>query len=111
MIGLYDALKGHKKTVKELTKRLYDFVVKMDFKSKVEKFEEEAKLSGKAELASEYEQVYRLLIEFFDKLVDLNGDEKLSLSDYIRLVESGFEELKCGVIPSRVDQVVVGDLQ
>ncbi len=111
LIGLYDALKGHKKTVKELTKRLYDFAVKMDFKAKVEKFEEEAKLSGKAELASEYEQVYRLLIEFFDKLVDLNGDEKLSLSDYIRLVESGFEELKCGVIPSRVDQVVVGDLQ
>ncbi len=111
LVALRDALKGRAKSVEIMTSALYQLTEMLDMQSKLENFAAKCEEEGKSDLASEYEQVYKLIMEFFDKLVDLNGDEKMSVSEYIRLVESGFDELKCGVIPPAVDSVVVGDLQ
>lgn len=73
--------------------------------------EEKFKAAGELALAKEYAQVYRIVIELFDKFVELLGEEEVSLNEYGKLLDAGLEEARVGVIPPGMDQVVVGDME
>lgn len=62
-------------------------------------------------LAKEYSQVYRIVMELFDKFVELLGGRRDSLKEYNELLDAGLEEAKVGVIPPSLDQVVIGDME
>ena len=104
-------LKQRRKTVKDITMALYEFMVKEELQLKLKQQEEAFQAEGELALAKEYSQIYRILIELFDKFVELLGDEKVSLSEYCKLLDAGLSEARVGVIPPSVDQVVVGDVQ
>ena len=109
--GLVFVLKQRKKTVKDITLALYDFMVKEELQLKL-KYQEEAFLAeGELALAKEYAQVYRILMDLLDKFAELLGEEQVSLSEYCKLLEAGLSEARVGVIPPSVDQLVVGDVQ
>ena len=61
--------------------------------------------------AREYEEIYGLVIELFDRLYDLLGDETVSKKEYLEILNAGFMELKVGMIPAGADRVVAGDLK
>ena len=65
------------------------------------------KASGNMDLAKEYSQVYRILMDLFDKLIDLLGDARIVLREYAKILDAGFEEAKVGVIPMEQDLVPV----
>lgn len=50
-------------------------------------------------------------MELFDKLVLLLGDEKISLTEYRKILDAGFEEIKVGIIPFAIDQIIIGDIE
>ena len=104
-------LTGRHKTVEDITRALYEFIIRNNCEEKVfgltKRFEEMKDLS----LAKEYSQVYRIVIELFDKFVDLLGDTRISLRDYSDLLDAGLEEARVGVIPPGFDQVIAGDMQ
>lgn len=103
-------LKQRRKTVKDITMALYDFMVKEELQLKLKVREESFQAAGELSLAKEYAQIYRILIELFEKFVDLLGDEQVSLSEYCKLLDAGLAEARVGVIPPGVDQVVAGDV-
>ncbi len=109
--GLHQVLKQHSKTVKDITQALYEFLVQEDLQVKLKQQEEAFQAAGEPALAKEYAQVYRIVIDLFDKFVDLLGEEPVSMEEYCQLLDAGLEEAKVGVIPPSVDQVVAGDLQ
>ncbi len=104
-------LKQRKKTVKDITLAVYEFMVKEELQLKLKKQEETFQAAGEFALAKEYAQIYRILVELFDKFVELLGDEPVSLSEYCRLFDEGLAEARVGVIPPGVDQVVAGDVR
>ena len=59
----------------------------------------------------EYRQIYGKLMELFDKVVQLLGEEKVTIKEYNRIMASGFEEIKIGLIPPSNDCVVIGDIE
>ena len=61
--------------------------------------------------AREYEEIYGLVMELFDRLYDLLGDEVVSKKEYLEILNAGFMELKVGMIPAGADRVVIGDLK
>ena len=82
--------------------------------------EVERKLAEKAEAfrkvemekeAREYEEIYELVMELFDRLYELLGDESVSKKEYLEILSAGFMELKVGMIPAGADRVVAGDLK
>ena len=99
------------KTVKDITLALYEFFVKEDCQKRVADLELKFQEEGEFALAKEYSQVYRIVIDLFDKFADLLGDEKISLKDYCELLDAGLEEAKVGVIPPSLDQVIAGDVE
>ena len=104
-------LKQRKKTVKDITLAVYEFMVKEELQLKIKKQEEEFQKSGELALAKEYAQIYRIVIELFDKFVELLGDEEVGISEYCKLLDAGLEEARVGVIPPGIDQVTVGDME
>lgn len=109
--GLIYVLRQRRKTVADITRAIYEFMVQENLQVRLAEQEELFKAKGKLALAREYAQIYRIVIELFDKFVELLGDEEVSLSEYCKLLDAGLEEARVGVIPPEVDQVVIGDMQ
>jgi ATP-dependent helicase/nuclease subunit B len=61
--------------------------------------------------AKEYAQVYKIVMDLLDKMVGLLGDEKVTIREYLDVFEAGIEDVKIGVIPMTIDQLVVGDIE
>ncbi len=109
--SLVFVLKQKHKNVKDITIALYNFFVEQKCQMQLKEMELTFQEQGELALAKEYAQIYRIIIELFDKFVDLLGEERISLKEYCELLDAGLEEAKVGVIPPSLDQVVIGDIQ
>ncbi|MCI9383542.1 MAG: helicase-exonuclease AddAB subunit AddB, partial [Lachnospiraceae bacterium] len=97
--------------VRTRTTALYRLIEKLEIQKKLSAFEERFQGEGNLVLAKEYHQIYSIVMDLLDKLVDLLGDQKLSAREYREILEAGFAEARVGVIPPGVDQVVAGDME
>ena len=109
--GLMLSLKQRKKTVRDVTLAVYEYLVQEKLQEQLRGMELAFQEAGELALAKEYAQVYRITMELFDKFVELLGEETISLKEYCDLLDAGLEEAKVGVIPPSLDQVVVGDME
>ena len=57
----------------------------------------------------EYSQIYGIVMELLDKIVEVLGEEKMTLAEYQEILEAGFAEASVGIIPPTADQVLIGD--
>lgn len=108
---LVGVLKQRRKTVRDVTLAVYEFIASEQMQEKLAGMEAEFQEQGELALAKEYAQIYRIVISLFDKFVELLGDESISLKEYCDLLDAGLEEAKVGVIPPGLDQVVIGDVE
>ncbi len=92
--SLVFVLKQRKKSVKDITCALYDFMVREELQVRIARQEEIFKAAGRLSLAKEYAQIYRIIVDLFDKFVELLGEESVSLSEYCRLLDAGLEEAR-----------------
>ena len=99
------------KNVMDITLALHDFFVQEKIQEQLQRLEEELQRKGELALAKEYAQIYRIVMDCFDQIVEFLGEEKLPLLEYQKILEAGFEEARVGVIPPTLDQVIVGDIQ
>ncbi len=107
IIKFKDAIEGE--NVENITKAIYMFIKENDLYGKLKMYTDE--FSDDESEKQEYTQVYRLIMELFDKLVGLLGDEKIALKEYRKILDDGLEEIKVGTIPVVLDQLVVGDIE
>lgn len=98
-------------TVAERNRALYDFICRLNIQEKLAAEEKRFEEQMDRALAREYGQIYGIIMNLLDKMVQVLGDEKLSLDHYVQLLEVGFAEARVGVIPPTADQVVVGDME
>lgn len=110
-LPLKEIFSKRKSTVKEKTLALYQFIVGQNvYEQLMEQkrfFEKEQNLAA----AKEYEQIYTIVMQLFEKMVDLLGEEEISLKDYSDILDAGFEAAKVGVIPPGYDRVLLGDIE
>ena len=102
---------GEKLNVRKMTEYLYEFMVRFQLESTLKEMEEAFTDMGEMSLGKEYGQTYAYIIDLFDKIVSLLGEEVISLKEYREILDAGFEEIKVGVIPLGADQVIVGDIE
>ncbi|MDD3221367.1 MAG: hypothetical protein EOM34_03270 [Clostridia bacterium] len=104
-------LMSKKGTVSEYTTALRTFIANIQSEEQLNSFVEEFKESGEFTRAREYEQVFDAAMDLLDKCERILGEESVTLKEYMEILEAGFEEIKVGVIPPTLDQVVLGDLK
>lgn len=98
-------------TVEDFTRSLFYFLKEHRLEQQLKVREEEFLNRGERLRAREYAQVYRVVLELFDQLVELLGKERITPKEYRELVETGLREAKVGLIPTGSEQIVIGDME
>ena len=109
LISLHNKIK-EKKTVKDITTNLYNFLVELKVFDTLELWLEEFESLGLQDKIKEYIQVPEMVIEILDQVVDVLGDEVIDIKEFTKILISGFEEKEVGVIPMALDQINIGDI-
>lgn len=104
-------MRERRSTAGRKTRVLYDLIVKMGAQKKLKAQEENFAGRGELALQKEYSQIYGIVMRFLDKVVEVLGNEPMSLRDYQKIVEAGLSEVQVGLIPPTGDQVLVGDIE
>lgn len=102
---LEEGLKAKDATVADMVRVLYDFLVRQNMEKKV------SDLGDNEYTGDEYAQLYKKVIEVLDKMYFLLGTQKVSMKEFNKILASGFEEIKIGLIPQTGDCVVIGDIE
>ena len=105
------SFKGGKKTVREYCTILYEFAVKSQVQQKLKDQEKKFRELGDKAMEKEYAQIYGIVMELLDSMVEILGDEVVNRQDFRQLLETGLTQAKVALIPPSMDQVLVGDME
>lgn len=95
---------------KAISQALYYFLQENFSQAMQEKIEHLDQV-GALELAQEYETGSHLLLEVWDEMVTLFGEQTMGFERYKELLRMGIEHKDLGVIPPTQDQVTMGDVE
>ena len=102
-------LKKEFSNVKEVTKAVYKFLINQNIEEKVNNKINELQEIGQIDLANEYISSYKIILDIFDEIVLIFGDDKLTIDKYTQILKTGLKNSELGKIPGTQDQVIVGD--
>ena len=97
--------------VEEKVKALYTYMVALDIEKQLYAKEKELLAIGEQTKSKEYGQIYRVVMDLFEKCVQVLGQEKLSIQELSEILDAGFEAAKVAVIPPGYDNVTIGDIE
>lgn len=106
-----EQMKTRKGTVRERVLAFYEFITACGIQEKLDRSGKEFVKENAMDRAKEYEQIYPMVMDLFDKMTEVLGEEKVSLREFKELLEAGLSEVKIGIIPPSSDQVLVGDME
>ena len=108
---LYSAISKSKINIKDALSALREIFEKENIEEKLQNIKPELEARNDFKRAREYEGIFDEVISLFDRLELVLEGESLTKKELIDLLYTGFEEIKLGMIPDRVDRVVIGDLK
>lgn len=98
-------------TVRELVERLYTFVVDNRIEEKLAGYAQFFEKKKEDARAKEYQQIYRLIMELLEQIMELIGGEQMMVKEFADILDAGFDEIEVGIIPRSVDRIIVGDIE
>ena len=90
---------------------IYAYLQAHEVEEKLEARANACRAEGDEIAASIHSRVFGLVMETLEKMSDLLGEEKMSLSDFAQLLEAGLRAISVGTVPPSFDSVVIGDLE
>ncbi|MCI8362486.1 MAG: helicase-exonuclease AddAB subunit AddB [Clostridia bacterium] len=99
------------KTVSGITKKIYEFLIENEIDKILLEKKEKLEEQNYIEIANEQELAWNIMVEVFDELTSIFGEEKISFEKYMNLVMVGLNKSGLGRIPQTSDQVIVGDIE
>ncbi|MEA5093981.1 MAG: PD-(D/E)XK nuclease family protein [Sedimentibacter saalensis] len=93
----------------DITLFLFDFLDKFNVQEKIERQVNVFKKSNLYELSSENAQVWNYVVEILEQIILTGGNMEINPSDYRKMIEAGFREVKISIIPPTLDKVTVGE--
>lgn len=99
------------KAAKTYVEVLYKCFLDTDMYGQLDLLRKSFEEAGDYTREREYAQIYRLVMQLLEQIHGLLGEEELSLEDFSKILEAGFDEITVGTIPQSVDRVIVGDIE
>ncbi|MDD2482283.1 MAG: helicase-exonuclease AddAB subunit AddB [Lutispora sp.] len=109
---LLELKKGFKeaKTARDICLCLYEFLCRIGIPERIEELARRYMDQGQLEIAEEYKQIWDVIIQVIDQIVEVSGDEEFTLERFSRLIAIGFAQYDMGIIPHSGDQLLVGSV-
>ena len=102
---------SQKSSVEERVIALYAYMVGLQVEQKLFEKEKELLEAGEQSKSKEYGQIYRVVMDLFEKCVQVLGQDYLSIQELSEILDAGFEAAKVAVIPPGYDSVTIGDIE
>ena len=99
-----------KDTVENHCRRIFDMLYALNVPKTLEKWYEAHMHSGDHATANLHKQIWPKICEVFDKLVEMLGDEKVTVKTFAATLDAGFSQVGLGRVPPTTDQVILGDV-
>ena len=98
------------KTAKDITKFIFKYFRKHNIQERIENAVKKFNSLNKFEEASEFSQCWNFVMDIFQQLLLVGGDEEISLTDYRKMLEAGLNQVEISIIPPTIDKVEVGPI-
>ncbi|MFC1738039.1 PD-(D/E)XK nuclease family protein [Planctomycetota bacterium] len=90
---------------------IFELLDTLDVRRQLADWIKQAQQNQDRTTADEHRQFYDNIVDVFDELVEVFGDQKMPSQDYISIIKSAFSELSLAFIPPRLDEVLVGSIE
>lgn len=97
--------------VEDYARALYGYICENHIEEQLKDYEEQFKSEQNQAMVKEYSQIYRIVMDLLDKLVEILGEQQVRPREFKEILDAGLTEAKVGVIPPTSDQVLVGDME
>lgn len=98
-------------SAKEYIRALYNFFTENQMAEKLHARSIWLEQKGELRASKAYDQVYDKFIAVLDKTMDILGEETVERDHFIQILMTGISDMQLGIIPSTLDQVVIGDME
>lgn len=98
------------KDTKNLVEQIYLFLINQNIEQKLTNKIEQLKENNLLDLAKEYEESYKILLNVFDEMVLIFENEKITVDKFNEILKIGLRNSGLGKIPGMQDQVIMGDV-
>ncbi|SHI80926.1 helicase-exonuclease AddAB subunit AddB [Lutispora thermophila] len=109
LIRLKEELKKAK-SARQMCLCLYEFLCQIGIPGRIEELIVKYTQRGELEIAEEYKQIWDVITQVMDQVVEISGNEEMSLDDFYNLLNIGFAQYDMGIIPHSSDQLLVGSV-
>lgn len=93
-----------------MTEALFDLLESARVPERLEAWSRECSELGKPEQAREHLAIWGSVMDLLDQLVEMMGEQQLSPEVFARILETGLESIKLGLVPPSLDQVLIGSM-
>jgi len=97
-------------TVQEMTMALYELLTELAVPEQLEQWADKAEATGDLEQAREHRQLWDSVVQLFEQLVEICGEQQMKLVDYAAMIHEGLEGLTLSLIPPGLDYVTVSSM-
>ncbi|HSZ56737.1 MAG TPA: PD-(D/E)XK nuclease family protein [Tepidisphaeraceae bacterium] len=96
--------------VRDFANEIFGTIERFGVRAKLAQWMKQSLDAEELERSAEHEQVWRNLVDLFEQLVELLGDERITPGEFFDVLESGLERFDLALTPPTVDQVLVGQV-
>ena len=109
LINLHSKIRSNK-SVKAICTAIYEFLVELNCFNRIEEWISEFDEYGMQGKVMEYQQVSEIVIDILDQAVDVIGNDLITINEFYKILNAGFQNKEIGIIPIALDQVNIGDI-
>lgn len=97
--------------ITDYARALYEYICSNHIQEKMQAYAEKFRQEENLSMVKEYSQIYEIVMNLLDKLVEILGEKKVRLREFKEILDAGLLEAKVGIVPPTSDQVLVGDME
>jgi ATP-dependent helicase/nuclease subunit B len=96
--------------VRQIATEIFNTLDRFGIRQTLSGWVEASSAAGQLEESAEHEQVWANLVDLFDQMIDLLGNEHMTPAEFHDVLESGLDGFDLALTPPTVDQVLVGQV-
>ncbi len=108
---VYAAFHDKSSTVRDFCISIYELTAKLEVGVKLAAKEQEFLDAGMQTRSKEYGQIYKIVMQLFEKYIALLGDEHMKTEEFVEILDAGLDAAEVAVIPPGYDTVTIGDIE
>jgi ATP-dependent helicase/nuclease subunit B len=97
-------------SVVDMAEALFTLLEELKVPEKLERWSGQCIADGRPEKAREHSQMWDMVVGVLDQMAELMGEELVKPELFAKLVDTGLESMRLGLVPPAMDQVLIGSI-